>query len=95
MESSSSHPMVIIRQSTIHLPDIMNCYQSLSTIQNQAQTNQWYPPPTDSVKVHFDGANSHEQSSMGVGVIPRNSKDIYLARWMKYFSFPTTPDHLE
>ncbi|KAL0292279.1 UNVERIFIED_CONTAM: hypothetical protein Sradi_6995400 [Sesamum radiatum] len=95
MESSRSHPMEILSQAIIHLSEFTNCQESLTVTQHRTRISQWYPPPTDTIKVNFDGAHLRELSSTGIGVVARNSEGVLLAWRRKHLSFPTAPDHAE
>ncbi|KAL0400947.1 UNVERIFIED_CONTAM: hypothetical protein Slati_4124600 [Sesamum latifolium] len=79
----------------IHLSEFTNCQESLTVTQHRTRISQCYPPPTDTIKVNFDGANYRELSSTGIGVVARNSEGVLLAWRRKHLSFPTEPDHAE
>ncbi|XP_050290257.1 uncharacterized protein LOC126728490 [Quercus robur] len=87
---------------------VPNARQALSVFQreNRAQqfpatmvssTNQvtWMPPPTNSLKINFDGALFRDINKAGLGVVIRNENGQVLASLLEQIQLPFSSDLVE
>ena len=53
------------------------------------------PPPTDLVKVNFDDAVFQESGEVGLGIIIRNDRGLFMAALTQVIPLPTSVEMVE
>ena len=59
------------------------------------KVTKWLPPPSNWVKINFDGATFGDSSSAGLGAIIRNDMGLVMATYTQPIPLPTTVEMVE
>ena len=54
-------------------------YQPTTTDRHVILRTRWQPPPSDFMKINFDGAVFSSENKSGIGMVIRNSADLVMA----------------
>ncbi|KAL0402036.1 UNVERIFIED_CONTAM: hypothetical protein Slati_4233500 [Sesamum latifolium] len=93
-KSQQSLDAVLLADRSLHeFKEFSACLAPSPSPQRTEQC--WLPPPSESVKINFDGAVFSSQTTMGAGIVVRNSEGVCLAWRTRRFLYASDADLAE